>query len=206
MTGRQRTRRLQARAYPPPPTHRRQDPWRSLLERRSLRLASLALLFAVAAAAGAVAGVVAGGRLPALGKSAGTPTVAQRLAVPWPATPPASPEGAGQIGPGERSTDGPALVVTFPTARFRELLALDGLDALDPTDSELAEFGQVLCLIASLEDVDGFASYRDRLATQHGTNVVAGGRGPSPTDVAAAVDAGLIAFCPDEAVRLGVTG
>lgn len=104
---------------------------------------------------------------------------------------------AGDTAAGAGDTTGAA--DDEKAARFREVLAQSGLDNVDLDDQEILAYAPTLCLLAaSAPTLEAYTSLRD--STVAGTAT-----GLDADQLNVVIDAAVIAFCPEDAERIGLT-
>lgn len=95
--------------------------------------------------------------------------------------------------------DGPSTAISDQIARFRELLGNNDLTSDALTDADVETFGSSFCSFASLSpSTEVFDEFRSQ-AIQETANTAL-----DPDELSLVIDAALVAFCPDEAQRLGI--
>ncbi len=94
---------------------------------------------------------------------------------------------------------GDAVDIAALTA-FRERLVSIQLDPTRLTDTDVTDFAATLCTVAAVEDPAGYAAFRTDLAAEQAAT-----GSLTAEDLADVIDAAVIAFCPSDAARLGLT-
>jgi hypothetical protein len=92
-------------------------------------------------------------------------------------------------------------------AHLREILADGGLDSGLLTDANLEDFGDTFCVFAAVaDDSTEFAELRARTTGQSTADGPDAADALTEEELARTIDAAVVAFCPDQAERLGLVG
>ena len=159
-------------------------------DRRAPVLVAAFVAVAIVAALGAVLALAGSDDASDLGEEATAPPVVS------PGTDPPGPTATTAAAPAQQTE----------ILRFRELLAEHGFDSELLSDADVRDFGNAFCVFAAVAD-DGttFAEFRARTVAERDPGDADVNSDLSAADMARTVDVAVVAFCPEEAQRLGLT-
>lgn len=99
----------------------------------------------------------------------------------------------------ESAPEGPSQQADTRVESFREILAEAELNSDSLTADDIISLAEPVCIVAAAEDRDGYEWFRRQMASERAAESVL-----TIDELAAAVDAIVVAFCPVDGQRLGL--